>query len=72
MVIDEVLKKYGHIEPGKLVDISHKEYAWKNAGHLEPLSVEDMVHDLPDDQKASLLSRFYEDQDVDACLACVG
>lgn len=68
--IDDVLKKYGQMHAKKLVNISHKERAWERAAELEPLSVEDMVYDLPAERKEALLSRYYEDVAVDNCMAC--
>lgn len=63
-IIDRVLAEYGKYSGKQLIDIAHKEYAWKKAGSHEPLSVKDMIKDLPSDKKKELLNHFQEDKET--------
>ena len=54
-VLDHIIKKYGHFTASKLIKISHKEYAYKNAADGDFLLVSDIVHDLKKEHREELL-----------------
>jgi uncharacterized phage-associated protein len=59
-IIDKVLEEYGKFSSNKLIDISHKEYAWINAQNQDPLNFDDIIIDLPEDKKEELLEHYRE------------
>jgi uncharacterized phage-associated protein len=69
IIMNRVVKEYGRYTPGRLIDISHEEPAWKNADEHGKISLHDLIADLPDDRKNALLELFKEDSDTNKALS---
>jgi uncharacterized phage-associated protein len=69
-VINEVVARHGHMSAGDLVELTHKEYAWINCKALEPLNVENIIHDLPEHERKHLLARYKNDSETDMIFSC--
>jgi uncharacterized phage-associated protein len=57
-IIDQVIAEYGEYPTPRLVDLTHLEKAWINAGDLEELSIEDMLDGVDEDRKRELLGLY--------------
>jgi uncharacterized phage-associated protein len=66
--IKKVIKKYGHMETSKLVDLSHEEKAWKNAAYFDKLKISDMVSSLAPEAQKELMAIYQEDRATQAAL----
>jgi uncharacterized phage-associated protein len=62
LVTDKIIKKYGKFTVGQLVDISHKEFAWQNAGDADYLSVEDMIHGIEESRRKELTVLYHAEK----------
>lgn len=68
-IINRVVKEYGHYPSVKLIDISHKEPAWKNANEHEKISLYDLISELPGERKEALLELIKEDSYTNKALS---
>lgn len=69
IVIKRVIKEYGHYSFPQLVDISHKEPAYLKAKPQEELSIQDMISDLPNDQKRELIEILKSQKETEKILS---
>lgn len=60
IICDDIIDKYGHLPAMDLVHKSHEEYAYIHTEELGNISVKDMIHDLPDDEKDELIEYLKE------------
>jgi uncharacterized phage-associated protein len=61
-VMEQVIKKYGKCTITRLVDLGHREFAWKNAADADFISVEDMISGLDEDRKKELTDLYHAEK----------
>ncbi len=54
-ILDEIIEKYKNLHPLQLADLSEKEYCFEHSEQLEIISIEKIIHDIPEEQKKELL-----------------
>lgn len=57
-IIDQVIAEYGGYPASRLVDLTHREKAWINAGDLDELSIEDMLNGVEEEKKSELITLY--------------
>ena len=57
-IIDHVIAEYGKYSAPRLVDLTHQEKAWINAGELDELAIEDILDGIDEERKIELISLY--------------